>query len=314
MAQRLNVRLKQYCILEAARLVPEADRLHFGGISAIEYVPGGPWILVNDRAVKPKKDSVTDQTSYLFTATDAGKLASAVFSSVSGISGVENVESYRYNPTLKQYFFAAERDQESLIGVIGEQGKPETLYTESPDEKRTSDNRGIEGLTFDQRNNLWFSLESGGETDCRKATATYLFKVPFDTQTNRYNFSRKERYTYPFDACACLPNESPFTGSLGNGISEILHYDTNTLLVLERCYDGKGNGTSVKLFLATISDATKSLSKSLLFDFNDYLRPDNLEGMTWGPDENGQRTLYVISDDNFSARQTTQLIVLTVDR
>lgn len=308
------VRVKQYTVLNAGALTSEADRKHFGGISAIEYVPGGPWILVNDRAVKPKKDSVTDQTSYLFTATDAAQLTAGAFSSVRGISGMENVESYRYNPTLKTYFFAAERDQESLIGMINDQGIPETLYTETPADRRISDNRGIEGLTFDQDNNLWFSLESGGETDCRKATATYLFKVPFDTKTNRYDFARKTAYTYPFDACACLANDSPFDGSLGNGISEILSVDTQNMLVLERCYDGKGKGTNVKLFQTTINERTKALQKRLLLNFNDYLQPDNLEGMTWGPDEDGRRTLYVISDDNFSSKQTTQLIVLTVDR
>ncbi len=313
-AQGIPVRLQQFTILDAATLSPETGRKHFGGISAIEYIPGGLWVLVNDRAVKPKKDSVTDQTSYLFTATDAGQLTKGIFSSVSGISGMENVESYRYNPTLNTYFFAAERDQESLIGFINETGKPEILYTEKPSYGRISDNRGIEGLTFDSDNTLWFSLESGGETDCRKATATYLFSVPFDRHTGRYDFSRKAAYTYPFDACSCLANDSPFTGSLGNGISEILSMDKHTMLVLERCYDGKGKGTNVRLFRASINHTTKQLAKSLLFDFGDYLRPDNLEGMTWGPRENGRRTLYLISDDNFSARQTTQLIVLTITR
>ncbi|WP_310586942.1 esterase-like activity of phytase family protein [Dyadobacter aurulentus] len=59
----------------------------------------------------------------------------------------------------------------------------------------------------------------------------------------------------------------------------------------------------------------------MLFDFNDptYMPavktgwlPDNLEGMTWGSKENGNRTLYLISDDNFRANQRTQLIVLEV--
>ena len=40
---------------------------------------------------------------------------------------------------------------------------------------------------------------------------------------------------------------------------------------------------------------------------------DNLEGMTWGPKlPNGERSLILVSDNNFSATQVTQFVALAV--
>jgi 3-phytase len=48
--------------------------------------------------------------------------------------------------------------------------------------------------------------------------------------------------------------------------------------------------------------------KTLLYDFPN---PDNLEGMTFGPElPDGDRTLVVVSDDNFLILQSTQIVAL----
>jgi hypothetical protein len=40
---------------------------------------------------------------------------------------------------------------------------------------------------------------------------------------------------------------------------------------------------------------------------------DNIEGLTWGPRRvDGARTLVLVSDDNFSDKQVTQLVALAV--
>jgi hypothetical protein len=40
---------------------------------------------------------------------------------------------------------------------------------------------------------------------------------------------------------------------------------------------------------------------------------DNVEGMTWGPKlRTGERTLLLVSDDNFSATQVTQVVALAI--
>lgn len=121
-----------------------------------------------------------------------------------------------------------------------------------------------------------------------------------------------------------------------NGVTEILSYDSNTFLFIERSYS-KGyadGGNAIKVYKVTIADATEisnipSLSKTsyipvtkeLLLDFETIRSQlasgvvDNIEGMCFGPNfENGNRSLLFVSDNNFNAfgKQITQLLLFEV--
>jgi hypothetical protein len=110
-------------------------------------------------------------------------------------------------------------------------------------------------------------------------------------------------------------------GFSDNGVSEILMIDADRMLVLERAFM-MGVGISLRLYEIDTREASDTLpvqrlhsgayrpaAKRLVADF-DHLglsRLDNTEGMCWGPRlPNGRRSLVVVSDDNFSARQVTQ--------
>lgn len=124
-----------------------------------------------------------------------------------------------------------------------------------------------------------------------------------------------------------------------NGVSEILMLDAERMLVLERAYTagaGAGAGNSLRLYLIDTRHGTDTqhlpvlrpggyqpVTKSLLADFSAFTgtgleggaaeprlgRLDNTEGMTWGPRlANGNRSLVLVSDDNFNPRQITQFI------
>ncbi|MBB5958671.1 hypothetical protein FHS29_005280 [Saccharothrix tamanrassetensis] len=107
-------------------------------------------------------------------------------------------------------------------------------------------------------------------------------------------------------------------GGGGTGVAAILP-DGDRLLVLERSFV-PGVGNKVRLYEATAHGATdvkdrslddaEPMRKRLLADLADFplSRVDNVEGMAWGPN----RTLLLVSDDNFSATQVTQFIVLAV--
>ena len=108
-----------------------------------------------------------------------------------------------------------------------------------------------------------------------------------------------------------------------NGVVELLQYDNNKFLFLERSfstgYDDGGN--NVKIYDVDTSNATdvsgiESLanadvtkaSKNLLFDFEDIRDQltdgvvDNIEGITFGPDfPNGNKSVVLVADNNFSA-------------
>ena len=117
-----------------------------------------------------------------------------------------------------------------------------------------------------------------------------------------------------------------------NGVTEILMLDAYRLLVLERAYmagHGPATASSLRLYLIDTRAGSDTLNlpalqagnhqpvaKVLVADFSAFTaagpgprldRLDNSEGMCWGPRlANGNRSLHVISDDNFSPRQITQ--------
>ncbi|MBW4491009.1 MAG: esterase-like activity of phytase family protein [Trichocoleus desertorum ATA4-8-CV12] len=113
-----------------------------------------------------------------------------------------------------------------------------------------------------------------------------------------------------------------------NGLVDLLALDnTGTLLSLERSFS-TGVGNSIKLYQVQLQGATDVSSvdsliglevnpvgqKQLLLDFADLgLTLDNIEGITLGgtlPD--GRRSLIVVSDNNFSSTQLTQVLAFAI--
>ena len=134
-----------------------------------------------------------------------------------------------------------------------------------------------------------------------------------------------------------IPKASnPVGGFADNGLVELLAIDNNgTLLSLERSF-AAGVGNTVKLYQIQTQGALdvssfddlfwetqntrfaidSPVKKKLLVDFQADLgiTPDNLEGLSLGPVlPDGRQSLIVVSDNNFSATQTTQFIALGLE-
>ncbi|MGB7711072.1 MAG: esterase-like activity of phytase family protein [Microcoleus sp.] len=109
-----------------------------------------------------------------------------------------------------------------------------------------------------------------------------------------------------------------------NGLVDLLAIDENRLLSLERAFSLE-TGTTIKLFeisleksdriegLESLKSRLSELSpaqKRLLLDFDTLKIPlDNIEGLTWGPVlGDGSRGLILVSDNNFSPFQETQIL------
>jgi hypothetical protein len=131
-----------------------------------------------------------------------------------------------------------------------------------------------------------------------------------------------------------------FESSLAiNGLVELVALSSHELLALERGYVEEAGraGRSmnrIRIFLVSLEGATdisriESLAsaqgvtrarKRLLLDLSDVkgLRPalatlENFEGMTLGPRlPDGRRSLVLVSDDNFSARQRTSFLIFAI--
>ncbi|MGH3488923.1 MAG: esterase-like activity of phytase family protein [Actinopolymorphaceae bacterium] len=130
---------------------------------------------------------------------------------------------------------------------------------------------------------------------------------------------------YPIDQIPAVPD--PHTAGADNGVVELLPIDRHRLLVLERAFIS-GVGNSIRLYEIDVRGATDTLADPSLAD-GDY-RPvrkrlvvdladldlshiDNVEGMTWGPRlRSGERSLVLVSDDNFNAPQVNQIIALAL--
>lgn len=147
-----------------------------------------------------------------------------------------------------------------------------------------------------------------------------------------FNLASGERtaeYVYQVEPVAAAPTPGGFAT---NGLVELLAIGERQFLAVERSFsDGAGN--SIRLYLADATAASNvaglgslqgasftAMSKTLLLDLgtlrNDdgsALVLDNVEGITWGADVNGQRTLVLVADNNFAATQATQFIAIGVD-
>jgi hypothetical protein len=131
---------------------------------------------------------------------------------------------------------------------------------------------------------------------------------------------------------------NPAGGFTTNGLVDLLALDNNgKFLALERSFAVGGfplpTSNTIKLFEIDLSNATDisgiqnlsinglggitPASKTLLLDFNTLNLPtglDNVEGLAFGSRlANGRQSLVLVSDNNFSATQFTQILAFGVD-
>ena len=135
------------------------------------------------------------------------------------------------------------------------------------------------------------------------------------------------QYAYPIDKVHAAP--SP-TGQFSlNGVVEILSLADEKLLVMERSFAiGATPDFAVKIYEADLGAATNvsdlpalagatytPAAKKLVLDVGStgISRVDNLEGMGFGPTlPNGNRSLVLVSDNNFTPLQLTQFLALEI--
>lgn len=130
-----------------------------------------------------------------------------------------------------------------------------------------------------------------------------------------------------------------------NGVSDMLALSAHEFIAIERSYavgastpgispvTGKPTGNTIRLYRVDVRGATNvagwpsikgrewvPVKRELLLDLSSLknddgstLALDNLEGITFGPTVGGKRTLVLVSDNNFNAKQFTQFVALTIE-
>jgi 2',3'-cyclic-nucleotide 2'-phosphodiesterase (5'-nucleotidase family)/endonuclease/exonuclease/phosphatase family metal-dependent hydrolase len=131
------------------------------------------------------------------------------------------------------------------------------------------------------------------------------------------------QFVYPVDP---IPDEPvPADAFATNGLVELLALDDTSFVAVERAFS-VGVGNTVRLYLTTlegagevegpdgVDDDVQPMTKVLLADLADFgISPDNIEGITFGPEVDGKRTIVLVSDNNFNETQTTQFLAFTVE-
>ncbi|WP_234390676.1 esterase-like activity of phytase family protein [Nocardia suismassiliense] len=244
-------------------------------------------------------------------------------------------EEIRVDPWSGNYFWTqeGERTETVLADPSVRVARPDgTFVSELPipnNERMRPDsgprqNAALEGATFAAGGSLFMtSVEDPLLQDGPVATTTAGATARITVQA-RFGpvFAQ---YAYPLEPVFAESRPQPGLG--GNGIASILAadpVDPTKVLVLERSFV-VGVGNKIRIYQADLSGATNVLdaplgnarpaTKRLLVDLDDLglAKIDNVEGMTWGPRlPSGERTLILVSDNNFAANQITQFIALAV--
>jgi hypothetical protein len=174
------------------------------------------------------------------------------------------------------------------------------------------------------RHNLGFeSAATRGKRLFTGTEAALAQDGPAATLTNgsparllRYDLKRnrlERQWTYLVDPVAEPPN--PPTQFSVSGLVEVLPLGKKRLLTMERSFSvgAPDTGNTIKLYLTELR-RDGSTQKTLLLNLDTLGIPlDNVEGMAFGPRlRKGQRTLLLVSDNNFAATQFTQFLLFAI--
>lgn len=254
---------------------------------------------------------------------------------------VPDPESMRYIPSGRNLVWSSEGERlfrakdtilnNPAIHLINKAGMwkdsfrmPENLMM-SALEKGPRQNGVLEGLSFTHDYKYLLTcveepLHEDGPRAAPERNQAMIRFFEFDTKTKKYT----RQFAYELDPVAHKPN--PANAYYVNGVPEFLYIGNDQLLVLERSYSTGRIPCTIKIFLADYHQATdvsslaslknngayQAMKKTLLLNMDQLgIFTDNIEGITLGPLlPNGNRSVILVSDNNFSPTQQSQFVLL----
>lgn len=319
---------------------------NIGGLSGIDYT-GDEYILISDQKSNPR-------LYFVQIRVQDKKIDTVLFKKMVELDNENtpffknnylDLEAIRYQPNSGNIVIASEgsvsRKKDPSVFTISPEGKFIVSYSIPPYFEATSPSEPSNNGLFESLSNsvnqrgVWVGTELPLHADGPKPM---LVPTTSPVRVTYYdNISKKptKQFTYLLEPIAKIPL-LPFHI---NGLSDILAISPNKFLMIERGFSaGLGShGMTIRIYLADISNATNTLNihslkkkmkqivpaeKKLLFDFDTVEKKlsqgiiDNIEGITFGPRlPNGNKTLLLISDNNFNALgpQLNQVILMEME-
>lgn len=198
-------------------------------------------------------------------------------------------------------------------------------------------NLAFESLTITPNQRyLYTATENALVQDGAAAIATAASPARI-IQYNLVSGQPEKEYLYEVDSVA-VPPPTP-TSFNTNGLVDLLAIDNRgTMLAVERSFTAgiPGTGNTIKIYEISLQGATdvsaiyslnnltpeqraaiQPVQKRLLLNLDDLNLPtgtDNIEGIEFGPRlPDGRQSIVLVSDNNFSATQFTQILTLSAD-
>lgn len=303
-----------------------------GGLSGIDYAHGS-WFIISDDPNNPRFYSATlDFGSSEFKSVVINSVVSFKNSEGEVLSdGITDPEALRIDGD--RVVWTSEGNINSgippsinfatLNGVFGGVATLADRYNVSTESgKGPRQNGTFEGISLSYDNKgYWVTMELPLQEDGPSPTLQDTDSPIRVAYINKTSASFGKEFAYELDPVV-RPAANGTTFEL-NGVVELLQYDKDKFLFLERSFSTgySDGGNNVKIYDVDISNATdvsgivslqdsnfQSAKKTLLFDFEDIRDQlmdgivDNIEGIAFGPDfTNGNKSLVLVADNNFSA-------------
>ncbi len=320
----------------------------FGGISGIDYdAPRDVFYLLSDD--RSDNDPARFYTAKLKITAD--EFAKPEFTAVTFIKKpdgtnfgnknddpkhVPDPEAIRYLAASDTLLWTSEGDKKLMLSPYVREMKLDgthlrempmlAMFAMKEGDTGSRDNATFEGMALARDGkSVWIAMEGPIYEDGATPTLANGGAPVRITQYDLTSGRPLRQIAYQLDAIPHRP--MPPNAYADNGVPEVLMMDEHRMLVLERSFS-VGVGNSIRIYLidtgdgsdtkdvASLKPSNHTVVKKLLvinFDSLNLQRLDNSEAMSFGPRlANGNRTLVVVSDDNFNRRQINQFLAFEV--
>jgi hypothetical protein len=306
----------------------KADGFRVGGLSAIARAADGTYLAVvdNDGASPARVFRLAFEVTAAGVTPPAGKTALQVPVAAIPLAGFNgrsfDGEGMALEPTGEMLISS---ETEPSIREFSLQGQTlrtlpvPTLFL-AGEKKGIRGNRGFESLALSPAADvLWTANERALQQDAPDDPAR-----PSPVRLLRYERRGADwvpgaQFVYEVE-----PIHRPGSRLQVRGLSDLVALPGGDLLALEREFV-LGRGFTIQIYRIALAGATDvsgrealagtsyvPVRKTLVYDFAQAgFAPDNLEGMAFGPRlADGSRTLVLVSDNDFSPFQKTQIVAL----